>query len=264
MTHLKYFLFLGTGASAGVPIIGCQCAVCLSSSPKNRRLRSSAMVGMNSKNFLIDAGPDLRQQLLTHRIDQIDALLLTHVHHDHISGLDDLRPLNFLQKRAIPCILSQESLEALKVRYDYLFTTPSDGQTQSARFEFIPLACETGQIELNGDKIFYFTYWQSGMKVTGYRFEDLAYVTDIRDYSVSLFDSLKGVKKLIISALRKEPSSVQFSLEEAVEFAGRVGCEEVWLTHISHAMEHEATQASLPPNVYMGYDGLLVNYRPNR
>ena len=256
MTSLKYFLFLGTGASAGVPLIGCHCAVCLSSSPKNRRLRSSAIVEIGSKNFLIDAGPDLRQQLLTQKITQIDALLLTHVHYDHISGLDDLRPLNFIQKRSIPCILSQESLDALKVRYDYLFSTPGEGQTQAARLDFIPLVGETGEIDLYDNKIFYFTYWQSSMKVTGYRFGDLAYVTDIRDYSVSLFDSLKGVKKLVVSALRKEPSSVQFSLEEAVEFAGRVGCEEVWLTHISHTMEHEETQASLPPNVRMGYDGL--------
>ena len=249
------FQFLGTGASAGVPLVGCHCPICLSSSPKNRRLRSSGLLRIGGKQLLIDAGPDLRQQALTYQLDRIDALLLTHVHYDHISGLDELRPYNFHQKGAIPCVLSQESLQSLRLRYDYLFGPPTQ-EAQTDRFTFLPLSEDAGQVEVQGIQLSYFSYRQSGMKVTGYRFGDFAYVTDIRDYASSLFDSLQGVRILVISALRKEPSPVQFSLEEAIEFSQKVGSEQTWITHISHSMEHEETELTLPPNVRMGYDGL--------
>ncbi len=250
------FLFLGTGASAGVPLIGCACPVCQSIDPHNQRLRPSGVVKIGDKAFLIDVGPDFRQQALKHKIFHLDGLLLTHTHFDHIAGIDELRVLNFRQKKAFPCLLSKESLSALHVRYRYLFTHEYSSLTTELDCHELPQ--DSGIIEFCGVKIGYTSYRQGGMKVNGFRIGKFAYISDIREHGEDVYSFLDGVDQLVLSALRREPSHVHFSLDEAVEFSSKIGARQTWLTHLSHAIDHETTRSQLPPNIQPGYDGLEI------
>lgn len=251
------FLFLGTGASAGVPVIGCQCAVCLSPSPKNKRLRPSGWVRVKDRSLLIDIGPDFRTQALRYQIDQIEGLLLTHTHYDHIAGIDEVRVFNVRQKKALPCLLSRESFEELRRRYDYFFRE----EGLSAKFDFSPLEAEAGEEEFLGLKIGYCSFSQGGMKITGYRLGELAYISDIQKYEESIFSSLEGVRLLILSALRPEPSPFHLSFEQAIHFAKRVGAEQTWLTHLGHFFDHDALCQKLPQGMHVAYDGLKLDFR---
>ena len=252
------FLFLGTGGSSGVPMIGCECAVCTSTLSQNNRLRSSGLIQIEGKSFLIDAGPDFRQQALKHKIHHLDAVLFTHAHSDHISGIDDLRAYYILHHKRIPCILSQETYEEIKLRFHYLVQPHVEGKSFPAQLDFQILKGDTGTFVHEGIEIGYFTYFQSEIKVTGFRFGNFAYVSDIKTYSEKIFDSLQGVETLVLSALRHEPSPMHFSIEEAIAFARRVGARMTYLTHLAHDLEHNETNALLPPDVRMGYDGLKI------
>ncbi len=252
------FLFLGTGASAGVPVIGCKCAVCTSSSPFNRRLRSSGLLKVKSKQFLIDVGPDFRQQALHYQIDRLDGLLLTHTHYDHIAGIDELRIFNFRMKRPMPCLLSKETLQDLLRRYYYLFEPNIEGATLSAQLEPHLLEKEFGSVSFEGVAFGVLTYLQAGMRVNGFRCGDFAYLSDIHDFDEKkVFEALQGVNKLVVSALRKNPSPVQFTVDEAIAFAGKAGVKETWLTHLSHSLDYEE---SLPEGIHWGYDGLEIEF----
>lgn len=251
------FVFLGTGASTGVPVIGCQCARCQSISPYNRRLRPAGWLQVQGRSFLIDVGPDFREQALTYKIGRIDGLLLTHTHFDHIAGIDDLRIYSVRQANPIPCLLSQESLDELQLRYYYLFR---QGKSSTAKFHCHPLPANEGTIFFEGIEIGYCHYLQGDMKVTGYRIGDFAYISDIHDYPSSIFDSLQGVNHLVLSALRAEPSQVHLSLDQAVEFARKVGARTTRLTHLSHFLDYEEVNRRLPPDVQLGYDGLTIEF----
>lgn len=255
-----YFRFLGTSASAGVPVIGCHCRVCSSPSLLNKRLRPSGLVDVDGKKFLIDVGPDFRQQALTHGIDRLDGLLLTHTHFDHIAGIDDLRIYYIRQKKPLPCLLSIETLEELQRRYYYLFQPVGQVPTLSAQLELKLLEEEAGETLFCGVRIHHLSYFQGTMKVTGFRFGDFAYVSDIRDYEESIFTSLKGVRTLVVSALRAESSDLHLSFAEAADFAKRVQAEQAWLTHLGHFYDHEEIHALLPPGVRVGYDGLQLEF----
>jgi len=257
---LGKFLFLGTGASVGIPIIGCKCGVCTSVSPFNQRLRPSGLMRIGAKSFLIDVGPDFRQQALKFGIDHLDGLILTHTHYDHIAGIDELRIFYVRQNRELPCLLSQKSFEDLKTRYPYLFQRIGEAATLSARLELHILPAMSGEIEFLGVKIGYFSYYQGDMAVNGYRIGDFAYVSDIREYDASIFAALKGVRNLVLSALREEPSQLHLSLEEAVSFARKVGAKKTLLTHMTHNLEHENTNAKLPSDVQLAYDGLEIAF----
>lgn len=249
------FLFLGTGASAGVPIIGCDCAICQSIDSCNQRLRPSGLVQIGAKNLLIDIGPDFRQQALKHKICTLDGLLLTHTHYDHIAGIDELRVINYRQKRALPCLLSEESMSDLKIRYNYLFKERDEESSNTAQLDCQVLLNRTGETEFAGIKIGYTSYRQGTMNVSGFRIGRFAYISDIRKYEEDIFSFLEGVDHLVLSALRIEPSRLHFSLQEAVEFAQRAKVTQTWLTHLSHAVDHESMCRSLPENVQPGFDG---------
>lgn len=253
------FLFLGTGASTGTPVIGCRCPVCTSHMSHNRRLRPSGLIRMDKKTILIDCGPDFRQQALVHKINQIDALLLTHTHYDHIAGIDELRAFTYRDKKKIHCFLSQESFADVKKRYDYLFRPTSKDSTLKVEMEFHPLEEASGSFDFQGINIDYFSFSQCKMQVTGFRIGHFAYISDIHEYDNDIFLRLQGVKKLVISALDLMVTHAHLSVDEAVEFAHRAGAEQTWLTHISHHLDHDATERLLPPDIRMGYDGLEIN-----
>lgn len=250
------FTFLGTGASAGVPVIGCKCPVCSSPSPKNKRFRPSGLIHLKGKSLLIDIGPDFRSQALQFGVDTIDGLLLTHTHYDHIAGIDEVRIFNVRQKKPLPCLLSQESYEEIQRRYYYFFNE----EGLSAKLDCIPFDGEMGKVEFLGIEVGFCNFTQTQMKVTGFRFGEFAYISDIKEYDSSIFSALKGVRQLVLSALRPEPNSFHLSFEEAVHFSKRVGAEATWITHVGHFLDHEVMNGLLPPDVRMGYDGLKVEF----
>ena len=260
MRQMAELVFLGTGASTGIPLIGCTCSVCSHADGPNVRLRPSVFLKIENKQFVIDVGPDFRTQALKYGIKQLDGVLITHVHFDHIAGIDDLRAYYFLQKRPMPCLISETDFDLLKGRYGYLFQKPDDKTVGIARIDFQVLGNEQGHQRFEGVQVQYMTFDHGNMQVTGYRFGDLAYITDIKEYDDSLLECLRGINTLIVSALRHEHSSVHFTVDEAVKFAQVVGAKQTYLTHIAHEIDHESTDHDLPEGIQIAYDGLKVKF----
>ncbi len=253
-------LFLGSGASLGVPVITCECDVCKSNNVNNKRLRPSVLLAIAEQKILIDCGPDFRQQALKHEITHLDGVIFTHPHYDHIEGIDELRIFAIKQHQTLPCLLSKSTEADLRERFAYIFRE-NPKHIVTTQLGLQQLQNERGEVDFIGNKIQYFTFEQSHMPVNGFRFGDLAYASDLKIYPETIFEDLKGVKTLIISALRYEPSHIHLSVDEAVEFAQRVGAEKTWLTHISHELDHEKTNTYLPENVRLAYDGLTIDFK---
>lgn len=252
------FLFLGTGASMGTPVVTCQCSVCLSQDRRNHRLRPSGLLKVENQQIILDVGPDFREQALRYGIDHLDGVVLTHGHYDHMAGMDDLRVFYFLKKQTLPCLLSRPTYNELKLRSPYFFEGGGDDVTGGARFQFKVID------ELEGDVIFnnlpwtIVSYTQNGMQVTGYRIGSFAYVMDLKEYTPSIFEKLKGVEVLVLSGLRERSSPAHLTLEEALEFSRKVGAKMTWFSHVSHELDHETTNRRLPREAQLAYDGLEV------
>lgn len=257
---MSKLLFLGTGSSLGVPVIGCKCETCSSASPFNKRLRSSALLKLPTQNLLIDASPDMRLQALKFQINKIDAVLFTHAHYDHTAGVDDLRIYYFLNKKPLVCFASESTAEDLKVRYYYMFKEQPKEVINATRLHLQVFQGMRGAIDVLGQPISYFTYVQLGMNVNGFKIGNLAYVTDIKDYSDDIFKHLEGVDTLVLSALRFTPSHMHLSVDEAVDFANRSKAKMTWLTHLSHELEYEKTNSYLPSHIRLAYDGLEIDF----
>lgn len=240
----------------GIPVVGCQCPVCTSDNPHNKRLRPSGLLEIENKSVVIDCGPDFRQQALQAKITRLDGVIYTHAHYDHTGGIDDLRPLFMFNKKSIPCLLSKDSEADIRRRFDYVFFTDQNKLVPKMTLQI--LDADRGEVDFLGIKIQYMTYEQMGMLVNGIRVENFAYISDIRHYPQTIFQDLEGVDTLVLSALRFTPSSFHFSVDEAIEFANKIGAKHTWLTHISHEMEHEKGNAYLPSNVRLAYDGLQI------
>ncbi len=244
-------------------MIGCSCAVCRSLLPHNQRFRTSALVTLNGKKILIDAGPDFRSQALHFHINRLDGVIFTHSHNDHIAGVDDLRVYYAIEEKALPCLLSLSTLEDLQTRYPYIFSLLEKSKRENPKkllpqFDLRLLQSSSGEVDFLGSRIQYLTYEQTGMLVNGYRFGKLAYITDIRHYSKEIFSELEGVEFLILSGLRFTSSTMHFTVDEAIAFAEQVKAKQTWLTHISHELDHEKTNAYLPESIRMAYDGLEI------
>ena len=246
---------LGTGTSQGIPVIGSNHPVCLSTDPKDKRLRVSALVEYEGYNILIDCGPDFRAQMLINHITHIDAILYTHEHNDHTAGLDDIRPY-FFRQGDIPIYAHKRVLDSLKKRFDYIFESENKypgapsvmvNEVQNAPFKFK---------ELN---ILPVNVMHNRVQVFGYRLADFVYLTDVKTIEEEEFEKLRGVKILVINALRIEKHHSHFNLEDALEFISKVKPERAYIIHISHLMGfHEEVQAQLPENVFLAYDNLKI------
>ncbi len=254
------FLFLGTGGSAGVPMIGCECPVCLSKDPHDKRLRPSGLLTANGKTLLIDSGPDYREQALKFHIDRLDGVLLTHSHFDHVAGLDELRTYYLLYREILPVLVSETTIQDLKRRYDYLFREKSWGMSLAAQLDFHVLESTRGETVFCGTPLRYMTYEQGGMQVNGFRFGPFAYVSDIRNYPETIFKDLAGVETLVLSALRHKPSMMHFSIEEAIAFSRKAGAKQTYFTHIGHELENQKTNEALPPGFALAHDGLRLEF----
>lgn len=244
---------LGSGTSQGVPIIGCNCEVCSSDDPRDKRLRTSILIETGDTSVCIDAGPDFRYQMLRSKVKKIDAILITHQHKDHIGGLDDVRPFIFLQKKPMTIYASAESQEEIKREYSYAFADENDKYPGAPAFELVDIDGSTISInDLSIEPIKLKHY-----KLTSYAFRigNFAYVTDLSEMSEEAFEKLIGVEYLIIEALRHEKHYSHISLEEAIDIAQRLKVKKAWFTHIGHSMGKASDiNPTLPENMMLAYD----------
>ncbi len=254
LTLLKV-TFLGTGTSQGIPVIGSSHPVCLSENQKDKRLRVSVLVEWDDYSYVIDCGPDFRQQMLNANCSKIDGIVFTHEHADHTAGLDDIRPF-FFRQGDIPIYAHQRVLKAIARRFDYIFETvdkypgvPNVIQNEIKKHPFVLGNLDVIPIDGLHHKL----------QVFGFRFKDFAYLTDMKTVNDAEIKKLKDVKVLVINALRVKEHLSHFNLDEALEFIEKVNPERAYLTHISHYLGfHDDVQQKLPKNVFLAYDNLQI------
>ncbi|HEY7212837.1 MAG TPA: MBL fold metallo-hydrolase [Bryobacteraceae bacterium] len=248
-------LVLGSGTSVGVPMIGCRCKACTSDDPRDRRLRPSVLLRLGDKRILIDTSPDFRYQALHYGIERLDAILFTHAHADHILGLDDVRPFNFMQKGDIPFYASAAAFETIQRTFSYIFdASPSE----SSRPRLRPNIFNGKAIDVAGTRIQPVRAMHGKGTVYGFRFGDCAYLTDHSGIPPESEALLHGLDVLFLDALRHNPHPTHSTVEESLKTVARLRPERAFFTHISHDLVHAATEARLPANVHIAYDGLEI------
>ena len=251
--------FLGTGTSQGIPVIGCTCAVCKSTNHHDSRLRTSVMVQCGDVSLLVDAGPDLRQQMLTAGLSEISAILLTHEHNDHISGLDDVRPVNFMQRRDIPVYSLPRVLDAVRRRYDYVF---DDTYNYPGLPRLTLEELEPGPARIYGVPLHVISVMHGNLPVLGFRFGGFCYITDAKKIPKDQYVYLEDLDVLVLNALHHKEHFSHLNLNQALEAIESIDPKTAYLTHLSHDMGlHDDVESMLPPNVHLAYDGMTVQLR---
>ena len=247
--------FLGTGTSQGIPVIGSAHPVCLSNDQRDKRLRASLLIAWDTFTYVIDCGPDFRAQMLRAQVTKIDGLLLTHEHADHTAGLDDLRPFSF-QLGAVPMYAQKRVLKNLTLRFDYIFNShnkypgaPSVQENEIENKPFFLHNLEVTPIEIMHGKL----------PILGYRFANIAYLTDVKSVSLMAKEKLQNLDLLIVNAIRHKPHHSHMNLEEALQLVKELQPKKTYLTHISHHLGfHKEVEKTLPENVFLAYDNLSV------
>lgn len=247
--------FLGTGTSMGIPVVVCECPVCQSDDFRDKRLRTSIMVETGGNTFVIDTGPDFRQQMLNAKVKDIDAIIYTHDHADHVLGMDDVRAFNFFNRKDMPLYASEYVQESIKRVFSYVF--------KAVKYPGIPQiklhTIDTNPFEIDGTKIIPIEVMHHKLPVLGFRFGDFTYITDANYIAPEEKKKIKDSKVLVINALRREPHISHFTLEQAIDLAEEVGAEKTYLTHISHQLgKHGVVEEELPENIRIAYDGLVI------
>lgn len=247
--------FLGTGTSQGIPMIANNDPVCLSSDSRDKRLRSSVMISWNDINYIIDCGPDFRQQMLRENVQSIHGVLFTHEHADHTAGIDDLRPYTY-QMGEVPVYAQKRVLDNLKMRFGYIFETKN-------RYVGAPKLQENlipeVAFDLNGVEVTPIEIMHGDLPITAYRFGNIAYVTDLKTISDSEKEKLQNLEVLVVNALRIEEHPTHLNLEEALAFVKEIQPKRAYFSHISHKLGfHAEVEKILPKNVYLSYDGLRI------
>lgn len=238
-----------------MPVIGCECEVCRSLDYRDKRLRSSVHISIDSRSLIIDTGPDFRQQMLREGIKRLDAVLLTHSHRDHLAGLDDVRAYNFLQSRDMPIYGNRESLDRIRLEFNYAFTeSPYPGIPQLRLCEIVSVPFEVEGITVTPLPVLHHR-----MPVSGFRIANFSYITDANFIPEATFELLKGTEVLVLNALQQEKHISHFNLNEANDVAKKAGARKTYYTHISHKLGlHKDVERLLPEGVALATDGLTV------
>jgi phosphoribosyl 1,2-cyclic phosphate phosphodiesterase len=247
-------IVLGCGSSAGTPVIGCHCPTCSSDDKRNQRTRASTLISANGVNFLIDTGPDLRQQALRENIERVDAVLYTHPHSDHLNGIDDLRAYCYQQRGVVPLFGNAFTLDSIQQRFPYAFFPPSqywDKPVLSANVV-------EQAFEFQGVKVTPIPVMHGTWPIYGYRIGNVAYITDVSAIPDSSRHLLQGLDLLLLDSLRRVPHPTHFSFEQAVVEAQRIGAQQTLLIHMTHELSYQDMAAALPDNIVPAYDGLRI------
>jgi phosphoribosyl 1,2-cyclic phosphate phosphodiesterase len=250
-------LFLGTGTSSGIPVLGCNCATCCSTDPKDKRFRTSAyLTTSQGTKILIDVSPDFRLQSLAHNICWLDGVLITHTHNDHIGGLDELRQLNFLMQRNIAVYGNALALQDIQTRFNYIFKeTQKGGGKPKLDLHLIEAQRE---FTINAQKILPIEVLHGQIPILGYKIDGLSYITDASYLASDTLKSLENTESLVINALRFRPHSTHFSFEQTLQIIEQIKPRKAYLVHMTHDIKHAEVEKTLPDNVHLAYDHLEI------
>jgi phosphoribosyl 1,2-cyclic phosphate phosphodiesterase len=248
---------LGSGTSQGVPVIGCDCRVCQSNDPRDQRLRQSALITFSEKNVLLDAGPDLRQQLLRACVRSLEGIIITHEHNDHLIGLDDVRPFNFSTGKPMKVYALRRVLDEISRRFDYIFGKKIPGLPE---IELVEIS-KNVPFQIAGIDFQPIEIMHGRLPILGFRIKNLAYLTDCKMVAADQFEQLRGVEKLFLTALHHDPHPSHLNLEEALLFVEKLQPTATFLIHTSHRMGLQSDiEPTLPSGVKMGFDGLQIDF----